>query len=351
MADELSNLLRYEGAGFKASAAAASVYLNGVSVAIASVNLSDVGLSVGDVVSASAHLRNLTPGDGVRLRLRFMDTADGAGTLVSSEDSTPADTQAFQRFAIENKTIPASTVSMNLHAVRDAGVGTIEGHLAMLNRGATAAAFAQPYRGSSYYQFPLWLASSEWRIRPVDVEAMFEPFGQSPIFQEYNTGKSDFWEVLVKTPRLTARDARRLMAWAAKIGFGGKVAIPDPDHLPPGDDGVRPRLANGQVNGGSQTGNSLVTDGWDANQLILSEGDPLQIIEGQLFQATDDVLSDGSGNATIPVWPAMKTSPPDGKIVEINYPHLHSLLLGSVEVHTDENLVASPVSMPLQEDF
>jgi len=77
------------------------------------------------------------------------------------------------------------------------------------------------------------------------------------------------------------------------------------------------------VNGASQTGSTLVTDGWTAaaaNRLKMGDtftiagvyavnpvsGDPLGSL--QSFTVTADVSSDGSGNATIPIYPAIVTS-------------------------------------------
>ena len=73
------------------------------------------------------------------------------------------------------------------------------------------------------------------------------------------------------------------------------------------------------INGASQTGASLVTDGWTASAAILNEGDVFTIAgvyavnpqtrksTGQLrqFVVTGDVVADGSGNATIPVSPSI----------------------------------------------
>jgi len=79
------------------------------------------------------------------------------------------------------------------------------------------------------------------------------------------------------------------------------------------------------VNAASQTGSSIVTDGWTATQTgILKEGDlitfasvyavnpiPPNLVIGtgtgnlQVFRVTADVNSDGGGNATIPIFPAI----------------------------------------------
>lgn len=77
------------------------------------------------------------------------------------------------------------------------------------------------------------------------------------------------------------------------------------------------------VNGASQTGSSLVTDGWTAAAANrLKQGDVFTVagvyavnpLTGQStgvlrnFVVTADTASDGSGNATIPIYPAITTS-------------------------------------------
>ncbi len=73
------------------------------------------------------------------------------------------------------------------------------------------------------------------------------------------------------------------------------------------------------VDGASQTGSNLVTDGWTASTQVLNEGDIITLTGvnavnpqnrqdvGQLrqFVVTADVTSDGTGAATIPIFPAI----------------------------------------------
>jgi hypothetical protein len=78
------------------------------------------------------------------------------------------------------------------------------------------------------------------------------------------------------------------------------------------------------TNGASQTGNSLITDGWANSTAIFTRGDIFTMVginavnpqsrqdTGALrqFVITDDVSSDGSGDATLPIEPAMTLSGP-----------------------------------------
>lgn len=81
-------------------------------------------------------------------------------------------------------------------------------------------------------------------------------------------------------------------------------------------DGRAPRgIATGTplVNGGSQTGNNLITDGWTINKTgIVKAGDYIQLGSGstaRLYKVLDDANSDGSGNATFLIWPNLRVSP------------------------------------------
>ncbi len=74
------------------------------------------------------------------------------------------------------------------------------------------------------------------------------------------------------------------------------------------------------VNGASQTGASIVTNGWPNDTLVLKAGDVVQFAGVTLvYDVTADVTSDGSGNATIPISPNIFSggSPTNGGAVTI----------------------------------
>jgi hypothetical protein len=83
------------------------------------------------------------------------------------------------------------------------------------------------------------------------------------------------------------------------------------------------------VNGGTQTGSSLITDGWPANTIVLKAGDMFSF--GELKRATADVLSDGSGSATIPFKPAIRTSPADNTPIITNKPTCTMILTDDMQ--------------------
>lgn len=80
------------------------------------------------------------------------------------------------------------------------------------------------------------------------------------------------------------------------------------------------------VNGGSQSGEDLVTDGWSAGVTgILKAGDWLQLGSGstaRLHKVLADANSDGSGNATLTLWPRISpvATPADNSAIVTSYP-------------------------------
>jgi hypothetical protein len=74
------------------------------------------------------------------------------------------------------------------------------------------------------------------------------------------------------------------------------------------------------VNGADQTGTSLTVDGAEASTLILKAGDYFEV-NNELKMVTDDVTSDGSGNATINFSPSLRSSPSDNASITLSNPN------------------------------
>jgi hypothetical protein len=71
------------------------------------------------------------------------------------------------------------------------------------------------------------------------------------------------------------------------------------------------------VNGGSQVGTSLVTDGWTPNVTgILKAGDYFQV-GSELKMLVGDVNSNGSGQATLLFEPPLRESPADNAAITV----------------------------------
>jgi hypothetical protein len=130
-----------------------------------------------------------------------------------------------------------------------------------------------------------------------------------------------FWEADVTLPPMKRADAEYWVAFLLKLnGPFGTFLLGDPL-------GATARgVATGTplVNGGSQVGNELITDGWTVSQTgILRAGDYIQLGSGataQLYKILDDVNSDGSGNATLTIWPSLRSSPSDNATIIVSSP-------------------------------
>ena len=114
---------------------------------------------------------------------------------------------------------------------------------------------------------------------------------------------SSWWEAEVTLPPMSRADAEEWIGTlTALYGTYGTFLMGDPD-------GTTARgIATGTplVNGASQIGTSLVSDGWTVSQTgILKRGDYIQI--GQfMYKILNDANSDGSGNATFDVFPNLR---------------------------------------------
>jgi hypothetical protein len=130
-----------------------------------------------------------------------------------------------------------------------------------------------------------------------------------------------FWEADVTLPPMKRADAEYWISFLMKLnGPFGTFLLGDPNG------GTARGVATGTpvVNGGSQTGNELITDGWTAGQTgILKAGDYIQLGSGataKLYKVLDDVNSDGSGNATLTIWPSLRSSPSNNATITVSNP-------------------------------
>lgn len=114
------------------------------------------------------------------------------------------------------------------------------------------------------------------------------------------------WTAQIEVPRLTRADAGVWQAWIASLnGAEGTFLMGDPLATLRGAGGGTPAVS-GQVTTATQ---SLPTKGWPNTTAILKAGDYLQIGTGlgaRLHMVLEDVSSDGSGNATVSIWPAFR---------------------------------------------
>lgn len=82
-----------------------------------------------------------------------------------------------------------------------------------------------------------------------------------------------------------------------------------------------------RVNGTSQEGVVLITDGWTAGQSPIIRAMDYFLLESNLYAVTADANSDGSGNATLDIMPPLRESPADNAILDVTDPQMTARLL------------------------
>lgn len=103
------------------------------------------------------------------------------------------------------------------------------------------------------------------------------------------------------------------------------------------------------VNGASQSGRSLNTDGWPVSSTPLVAGQFVTIGD-QLLQLTQDVTSNASGEATIYFSAAIRVSPADNAAIECNDPYALMYLVEEPAYNVEAGYVYS-MSLNLRECF
>ncbi len=158
------------------------------------------------------------------------------------------------------------------------------------------------------------LSSNSYPSSPAPIEATVSSFAPTyasvthGLQRQVRSRGAHAWRIDLRYGGMTRAGFSPL--WAFLVKQGGQLGTFDfalPGLTLRGAGGGTPR-----VNGGTQTGTSLITDGWPNSTAVLLPGDFIQIENyTKVYQVTDTVTSDGSGNATIPIYPALRTSPTD----------------------------------------
>lgn len=161
------------------------------------------------------------------------------------------------------------------------------------------------------------------------------PFtGQQQVYRH----QGQWWEAEVTLPPMKRADAEKVVAFLMKLnGRFGTFLLGDPANTSPRGVGTGTPL----VNGGSQTGDTLITDGWTPDTTgILLAGDWIQMGSGsnsRMYKVLDDVNSDAGGNATLTLWPNLRTPATDGDaIIVTNTQTTWRLSANEAEYNIDE---------------
>ena len=147
---------------------------------------------------------------------------------------------------------------------------------------------------------------------------------QSPFTfaQQVQRNQGARWEADVMLPPMKRETAEPWIAFFLKLyGPYGTFLLGDPNaSTPRGSASTAP--GSPVINGASQTGDSLAIDGLPASATgYLKAGDYIQIgtaSDSQLYKVLEDADSNASGEATLTIWPDLRSSPTDGAPVTVN---------------------------------
>lgn len=133
--------------------------------------------------------------------------------------------------------------------------------------------------------------------------------------RQVRTRNAQRWTFKVQWPRRPAADMRDLVAFLqSQGGPAGSFAFALPTLFNRAAGAGTPL-----VNGASQVGASLITDGWFPGLVVLRRGDFLQLAgSAKVYQMTADATADGSGNATLSIWPPLIASPANNAAIALH---------------------------------
>jgi len=167
--------------------------------------------------------------------------------------------------------------------------------------------------------FPASIGVSSINIRAKTVVGVSSsPFtGQQQVYKH----QGQWWEAEVSLPPMKRDEAEQVVSFLIKMnGQYGTFLMGDFLSTAPRGIGTGTPL----VNGASQAGDELVTDGWTVSTTgILKAGDWIQLGSAStstLHKVLDDVTSDGSGNATLNIFPNLRSSPDNNAAITIISP-------------------------------
>jgi hypothetical protein len=146
------------------------------------------------------------------------------------------------------------------------------------------------------------------------------------------------WKATYTTPPLSYAQAAAIKAFLVKLRGGANTFNAyDPD----GKTARGTPTGTPLVNGGSQTGNSLIIDGCTPNITgWLKEGDYFAV-NGELKMIIADVNSNGSGEATLTFEPSLRASPANNAPITVSSATCEMMLMSDDEAQwdSDENKV------------
>ena len=167
-----------------------------------------------------------------------------------------------------------------------------------------------------------------------NVAVSTSPFtGQDQVFQH----EGEFWTTQVTFPPMLKDKAATIIAFLLQLrGRRGTFKLGDQDRK------TIQGVATGtiRVNGASQTGNQVALDGFaNSTSNLFKAGDYIQI-NSYLYMVTEDVTSNGSGEANVKIAPSLRqgieTIADDATVIYSNTTTLMRLDSNSTSWNTDQ---------------
>ena len=129
------------------------------------------------------------------------------------------------------------------------------------------------------------------------------------------------WSATISIPPVKRSDSEYWNSFLLRLrGQFGTFLLGDPNAATPRGS-ASSAAGTPVVNGASQTGNELNIDGLPASAVgYLLAGDYIQLgsaASARLYKVLEDVNSNSSGEATLNLWPDLRSSPADGATLTV----------------------------------
>ena len=171
-------------------------------------------------------------------------------------------------------------------------------------------------------KYPVWFREGDESMEDA-VVAVSSPYTNTT--QRFEWPGAELWTGTLTLPPMTPDEYRPWEAALAQCrGMSNAFLLGDERYMHPGgriDGNSKPVCATANVATDNLVSSKiLLIRGCKSNVAdLLLRGDRLQV-GYRLYRVLDDVSSDGSGNASIEVWPSLREQPADGTAINLNRP-------------------------------
>jgi hypothetical protein len=170
--------------------------------------------------------------------------------------------------------------------------------------------------------YPLSMPATPPGFRQIElIENSIVGVSVSPFTGQQQTYEwpSSYWTAKIELVDMFRANAEKWIAFLLSLhGMAGTFLLGDLY----GATAQGPATGTPLVNGAGQTGRSLITDGWTINKTpILKAGDYIQLGTGttqRLYKNLTDANSNGSGQATLDLFPTLRESPADNAPITVS---------------------------------